>query len=87
MREKDSKNNLDDVSSGPILSEGQGDDYRASGGVRNINYFLPADDHRKLKIHAVQREMTLQSIMSEALQLYYDKYNLGEVGRAKTYRR
>ena len=55
--------------------------------IRNINYFLPAHDHRKIKMHAVERGITLQAIMAEALQLYFDKHGLGRVGRVKTYRK
>lgn len=55
--------------------------------IRNINYFLSVDDHRKIKIHAVERGITLQSIMAEALQLYFERHGLGQVGRVKTYRK
>lgn len=55
--------------------------------VKNINYFLPADDHRKIKLHAVEKQTTLQAIMAEAMQMYFDRHGLGQMRRAKSYRK
>lgn len=54
--------------------------------IRNLNFFMDANDHRMLRMHSIQTDKSLQSIMAEALNLYLAQHGLGPIRLVKAYR-
>jgi hypothetical protein len=43
-------------------------------------------DHRMLRMHSIEKDKSLQSIMAEALNLYLEQHGLGPIRLVKAYR-
>lgn len=54
--------------------------------IRNLNFFMDSADHRMLRMHAIEKDKSLQSIMAEALNLYLEQHGLGPIRLVKAYR-
>lgn len=55
--------------------------------IRNINFFLTAEDHRRIKAHAVAVDKSLQQIMATAINLYLSEKGMPPITLVKAYRK